>query len=188
MKTGHVYWIHLPTHTNPKLEGYIGITSNLSKRWQVHKHNAKKCKIDTPHLSNAITLYGDSIIWESIFIGPYEGCMQLEEYFRPTSHIGWNISVGGAKPPMTNRTHTTETKAKMRKPKSVTWQRTSAIDIKIKNQRKAVYCVELGITFESAQDAAKYIGLKCAGNITLACSNSKTTAKGYHWQYANNSS
>ncbi len=188
MKTGHVYWIHLPNHTNPKLEGYIGIATNLQTRWSVHRHNAANGKTDTPHLSNAINLYGDSIIWESIFTGPYEGCMQLEEYFRPTSHIGWNISIGGAKPPMTGRTHTAESKVRMSKPKSTAWKRTEAIDSKIKNQYRAVYCVELALTFASARLAATHVGLKCAGNITLACNNSRITAKGYHWQYATNSS
>lgn len=188
MKTGHVYWIHLPNHTNPKLEGYIGIASNLQKRWHVHKHNAKYGKSDTPHLSNAITLHGDSLIWESIFEGPYEGCIQLEEYFRPTHHIGWNISIGGIKPPMTGRTHTIATKVKMCKPRSIPWERTEAIDTKIKNQCKSVYCIELGLTFKSAKLAAEYIGLKCAGNITLACNNPHATAKSYHWQYTTNSS
>lgn len=85
----YVYWVHLP-NSNIKTDGYVGITKNIDKRWYEHK-STNKCKI----FKNAINKYKDKLIWEVIYKGTIEACNQLEQYFRPTPTIGWNIRAGG---------------------------------------------------------------------------------------------
>ena len=51
-----IYWIKYSEYTDPKIEGYIGLTSqSLEKRFNDHKHNNKNkhlkkyIKINTSH-------------------------------------------------------------------------------------------------------------------------------------------
>lgn len=107
----YLYWAHLIEHTNCKTQGYIGVTTNTTKRWSQHRQRQ-----DCLHFGRAIALYGkENIIFEILFDGPLEGCYQLEEYFRPTENIGWNIRVGGkAGSGMTGKQHTKESIQKMK--------------------------------------------------------------------------
>lgn len=105
----YVYWVHLPNQ-KIKLDGYIGVTNNVKRRWK--EHILKKHCV---HFGNAITKYQDDLVWEIIFIGPKEGCYQLEEYFRPTPGIGWNIAQGGNCSNNVNRKLSDETKDKLSK-------------------------------------------------------------------------
>lgn len=89
-----LYWIHLPEHTNPKTQGYIGVTNNCKRRWNTHKRQARQKTSKTPHLANAINIY-QNLTYTVLFQGPEEGCYQLEEYFRPVPDIGWNVKQGG---------------------------------------------------------------------------------------------
>lgn len=107
MKLGYVYWVHLPNQ-QIKTEGYVGVSINPQKRWEQHK-TQKSSK----HLSNAITKYGEQLIWDVIFFGPLEGCYQLEEYFRPTPTIGWNIAIGGENSGNLGRPLSIQTKLKL---------------------------------------------------------------------------
>ena len=95
MKHGFVYWIHLPEHTNIKVNGYVGVATNYKTRWNSHKHAAKTGNSKNPHLSNAINKYKNELIYEVVFNGPMQGCYEIEEYFRPANDIGWNIKPGG---------------------------------------------------------------------------------------------
>lgn len=91
-KEGYVYWIHLDTHTDILKDGYVGITNNPEKRWQIHK----TCKSACQHLENAIKKYSwDNLIKEIIFIGEYSDCVNIELHLRPRPSIGWNIRQGG---------------------------------------------------------------------------------------------
>lgn len=85
-----VYWVYLPG-AKIKTDGYVGISSNVKQRWRKHKTAAS----GSIHFRNAIMKYEKELIWEVIFTGTEEGCLQLEEYFRPTEHIGWNMKLGG---------------------------------------------------------------------------------------------
>ena len=85
-----VYWIHLPGQ-NIKTDGYVGVSSRVKQRWTKHKCLASNSR----HLSNAILKYGEQLIWEVVYEGTTEGCLQLEEYWRPNTDIGWNIRRGG---------------------------------------------------------------------------------------------
>lgn len=88
-----VYWIRKKEHTDIKNQGYVGVTKMFRKRMNAHKNmRSKYCSV----INNAISKNGwDTLVKEIVFEGPEEGCYQLEEYFRPTSQIGYNIAAGG---------------------------------------------------------------------------------------------
>ena len=85
----YVYWIHR-IEQNIKTDGYVGVTKDYKQRWKEHSWQSSKSR----HLKHAIKHY-DDLVYEVIFEGSEEGCYQLEEYFRPTPSVGWNIRAGG---------------------------------------------------------------------------------------------
>lgn len=92
MNNASVYWIHLPEHTDKLTQGYIGITTDLRRRWRDHKSKTSKSHA----LKNAIKKYGDYLVWEPIHTNlTYEEACKYETNYRPTDHIGWNIKEGG---------------------------------------------------------------------------------------------
>ena len=109
----YVYWIHL-INSNIKTDGYIGVTYNCNHRWSTHKKNAKyeygQCAI----LEHAIRKYGDTLIYDIVYQGDKKSCLSFEKELRSTSHIGWNISIGGGST-MLGRKHTKETIDKLKK-------------------------------------------------------------------------
>ena len=89
-----LYWIKLPCHTNPFLEGYIGITAqNIMDRLSEHKNNSKN-----KHLKNRCRNEQTQIfaLFENL---EKQDALFLEEKFRPLQNIGWNINKGGDLPP-----------------------------------------------------------------------------------------
>ena len=115
-----IYWIHSDQETNIETQGYVGITKDLTRRLKEH---AKRSNfLDNRRVD--IFLYGDQLY-----------CRQIEKSLRPNRHVGLNIAEGGGLPPnvkgikrsmetrakikasmvgFRGRTHTEETKAKMR--------------------------------------------------------------------------
>jgi predicted GIY-YIG superfamily endonuclease len=87
-----LYWIHYPDQTNPELEGYIGITSDFSKRLQTHSRYTKYAHIKNRIDSGAIA----TILKENL---TKEQAESLEAAYRPEENIGWNIAKGGNIPP-----------------------------------------------------------------------------------------
>ena len=58
------------------------------------------------------------------------------------------------------------------------------------NQKKAcnarkipIICIETGITYESASEAAKQLNISSSSHISAACKGKRETAYGYHWKY-----
>jgi predicted GIY-YIG superfamily endonuclease len=89
-----VYWIKYSEYNDPNKEGYIGITSqDIEKRFYNHKFNRKnkllanRCKKENVEL---ICLH-ENLSKEEARI--------LEEKYRPSENIGWNINKGGDLPP-----------------------------------------------------------------------------------------
>lgn len=113
MGIGYVYWIHKKDDTDIKISGYVGVSKNYKKRWQEHKTLAEQGLHINKLLANSIAKYNDSLIWELIFKGPYEGCLHIEEYYRPDTMIGWNIAKGGTVSQMLGYRHTIVAKEKM---------------------------------------------------------------------------
>lgn len=109
----YVYWIHLPEHTNV-CDGYIGVFKgkNIKERWNRHKRDAA---LGSNYIIHKVIRKYDNLVYDVLFTGEYEGCLQLEAYWRPNLHIGWNIHAGGRScSPMQGRVHTEESKIKMK--------------------------------------------------------------------------
>ena len=115
-----IYWIHSDQETSIETQGYVGITKDLTRRLKEHrrKHNF----LDNRTVD--VFLYGDKLY-----------CKQIEKSLRPKRNIGLNIAEGGGLPPnvkgikrsmetrakikasmvgFKGRTHSEETKTKMR--------------------------------------------------------------------------
>ena len=89
-----LYWIHHKNHSNPKIEGYIGVTSKeITDRFKQH------LKLPNNHLKHALNKYGNDIIIDLIGEFDIDLCLLLEQEFRPGDNIGWNITKGGGLPP-----------------------------------------------------------------------------------------
>lgn len=109
----YVYWIRLPEHTDNRTEGYIGVYKgqDVKQRWNRHKRDAA---LGSKYIVHKAIRKHENLVYEILFEGPYEGCLQLEEYWRPSINIGWNIHSGGRScSPMKGRKHTIKSKLKM---------------------------------------------------------------------------
>ena len=109
----YVYWIHLEHHSNPALEGYIGISKQPIQRYKTHlnyKHAFSK------GVRAAIEKHGKNSIKHSLlFEFPTLTEARLKEFeLRPNMNIGWNLAKGGGvTPDVTGRTHSKESKEKI---------------------------------------------------------------------------
>ena len=91
MHTYSIYWIRYPHHTNPKQEGYIGVTCSLSRRMTQHKYNKNL------HVVRALKLGADcEVLHEGL---DKDAALSIEVEYRPNPSIGWNIVAGGGMPP-----------------------------------------------------------------------------------------
>ena len=97
-----VYWIRALHHSDVTSEGYVGVSKHAQKRWLYgHSWAHRKGRHDNTHLSNAITKYGwDSLIKTVLVVADEEYCYDLERKLRPTENVGWNLTIGGGKPPV----------------------------------------------------------------------------------------
>lgn len=75
-----IYWVRDPSHTDPYSEGYIGITGrSVEERFAEHGDR-----------------FGSNVIKEVLLTDiTEEHSIQLEEHYRPSWRIGWNIAPGG---------------------------------------------------------------------------------------------
>lgn len=87
-----LYWIHYEEHTDPLVDGYVGITKNFDDRIKSHKTNKKHKHIKNRLDSGAIV----KILAEGL---TKEEAEKLEFNYRPKENIGWNLAVGGNIPP-----------------------------------------------------------------------------------------
>lgn len=87
-----VYWIKREGHDNPVVQGYVGITSNLTERIRQHKKNRRKTI-----LTSATNKYG----WENLIVEilhdnlSKQEALSIEASLRPSQSIGWNCQRGG---------------------------------------------------------------------------------------------
>jgi hypothetical protein len=80
------------------IQGYIGVSKNVKKRWYDHKNNPSN-----QHLKRAIKKYGwDNLVKEVILIAEEAYCLMIEAKLRLEDKIGWNVSKGGGMPPHIN--------------------------------------------------------------------------------------
>jgi group I intron endonuclease len=113
MAVCNVYWVRQAEHTDIFSQGYVGITNNFTKRMEGHKNRPQN-----GHFRNVINKYGwDNLVKEVVVIAEEDYCLDVETKLRPEKGIGWNIAIGGGKPPVTRwnlgKTMSDETKAKV---------------------------------------------------------------------------
>jgi predicted GIY-YIG superfamily endonuclease len=95
--TYSVYWISKSSSLDYSTQGYIGISSNTSRRFKDHENTRS-----TSILSRAIEKYGWNNLKKIILVENIDNelaCL-IEEMLRPKSKIGWNIAKGGGLPPI----------------------------------------------------------------------------------------
>jgi len=90
--TNYLYWIHYPSHTDPRSEGYIGITKDPYHREWRHRNNA-----GNPIAYNAMRKGAVFSVLEQY--NTREEAISREIELRPSENIGWNIREGGGDPP-----------------------------------------------------------------------------------------
>ena len=100
--TTEVYWIRATHYSDVMSEGYVGVSKNAKKRWSYgHKWAHAKGRHENSCLSNAITKHGwDSLVKTVLIVADEAYCYELEKKLRPTEGIGWNLAIGGCKPPV----------------------------------------------------------------------------------------
>ena len=99
-QTAFVYWIHLPNHTDPLTEGYIGVSRDVDFRINSHLTEIKNNTHTNNHLIHAVNKYGwDNLVKEVLITDDEEMCYIKETEMRPTKSIGWNIAPGGHRGP-----------------------------------------------------------------------------------------
>lgn len=90
-----VYHIRRDIDAGNLQKGYIGVTDNPKIRLNRHLREGNS------HLINALSKYSD-INMELLYEGEDEFCYLVEQELRPSPNLGWNIAVGGGKPPSFN--------------------------------------------------------------------------------------
>ena len=165
VEKGYVYWIHKSITDNIKTSGYVGITKDVKKRFREHKSTNHNCAV----LKNAINKYGDSLIYEVVWEGSYEGAKVLEEYFRPAAQIGWNIRQGGSVPQFGDATK--KKMSKSAKLRGVHHNTRSAQ--KLAAMRKVI-CITDGKIFGSIKEAQVYYNVS---HISEVCRGKRKHTK-----------
>ena len=91
-----VYWIRKVEHTNIYTEGYVGVSTNVERRWREHITEARANRHPNSFLCNVINKhYPDNLIFEIVYLSNEDNCYNYEEMLRPKTNIGWNLRSGG---------------------------------------------------------------------------------------------
>lgn len=92
-----MFLYHIRRHGMDTTEGYIGITTDTTRRFSQHQRDAnnKNRRNRNYHLYNALRKY-DDIEFVILAEGTEEVIMQMEYDLRPEPNIGWNQAVGGS--------------------------------------------------------------------------------------------
>ena len=91
-----VYWIRKVEHTNIYTEGYVGVSTNVERRWREHITEARANRHPNSFLCNVINKhYPDNLIFEIVYLSNEDNCYNYEEMLRPETNIGWNLRSGG---------------------------------------------------------------------------------------------
>jgi hypothetical protein len=91
-----LYWIKLKEHTDPRKQGYVGVSvSGINKRMSKHKYDAANGSDFIVH--KAMRKYGDNIEAVVLLKADQEFCLMVERELRPNYQTKgtWNINAGG---------------------------------------------------------------------------------------------
>jgi len=179
-------------------KSYIGITNNLSGRWNKHVYDAKHNSPCVIH--RAMRKYGI----ENFTIIQLKECSSKEELCKTEQNLilslkthvsngGYNETFGG-EAPMLGRKHTTESKIliskKLKGRTSPNKGRKSSKETrKIMSEKHSKSVLQLDLNgnviavHKSIIAAGLVVGI-AGSNISGVCRNKKKTAGGYCWQYS----
>jgi hypothetical protein len=79
-------------------QGYVGVTNNIKRRLANHFSRLKHGLHDNQHFQRAYNIDVNLIV-DILFEGSEEECYIQEFQLRPHRDCGWNINIGGTKPP-----------------------------------------------------------------------------------------
>jgi predicted GIY-YIG superfamily endonuclease len=164
MMNASVYWVRHKDHTNIFVDGYVGVSKNPKTRWEQHKSNLQKLKHENLHFQSAFLKYGiENLIFEIVCFANEKYCYQVENKLRSKLNVGWNIAIGGEKPPVSKfrgEDYKSPLKGKNRNtPWLVGKKLTKEQKLKLKEikNKKIKY---KNTIFNSFQDLAKHLNLK----------------------------
>jgi len=93
-----VYWIHKKDATDVTKSGYVGVSTQVEKRFASHKNKESGTN---KYLARAIEKYGwDNLVKDILVIAEKDYCLGVENKLRPKEKIGWNLAAGGGYPPI----------------------------------------------------------------------------------------
>lgn len=94
-----VYWIHLDTEVDPYVDGYVGVTCDIERRFNRHRIHAEErsSKRNTFPLYRAFRRYGLARFVFDVFLSNLDKwtAYNVEYALRPWKGIGYNIEHGG---------------------------------------------------------------------------------------------
>ncbi len=162
-----IYWIKYPEHTNPYTEGYIGLTSQtIQQRFSDHKNNTKnkllknRCRKENVE----VVCLHDNLDKQQAKV--------IEEQYRPSENIGWNINKGGDVPP--SRKNKISKKSLLKGEDRTEKQKLAAEkhsermkgnNSSGKRKNRVVHervCENCGVHFVAKEKRTKYCSIKCA--------------------------
>jgi predicted GIY-YIG superfamily endonuclease len=154
-----LYWIRHKDHTNIFSEGYVGVSTNIEARFQRHSRYS-----DNQHLKAAIKKYGwENLVKQIVLIAEESYCYAREFDLRPKEQIGWNIALGGAKPPVSKPRGTNYVSPLKGVPRPTPWNvgrvKTDKERKNIAEARKQKVKFQ-DIVYNSFEDLAAFLGIK----------------------------
>lgn len=163
----YLYWIRYQDHTDPKTQGYIGISSRPDDRFLEHKRGQKN-KILPRVISKGASM---EILLEGFSL---EKALLEESKYRPEEKIGWNIAKGGDIPPSKRGHKYKQGKQILKGQQRTDAQKLASLYHKEKMSGRIPWnkglpqkeenkpykkCIYKGIEFNSQKEAAEYFGV-----------------------------
>lgn len=175
-KPAVVYWIHYPEHTDPYMDGYVGVTTDTKKRFTKHKRRFKSEFIKGALLE---ILHECETLNEAAY---------LESLYRPCRYMGWNNKAGGILPSKFRgegrKQYIPSSKHKLKGEERTEAQKKASLKHSQRQLGKSPWNkgiktkVELGgVVYESFEEAAKQTG-KALSTIYRWCYEGKVKRVG----------
>ncbi len=97
-----LYWLHLESHNDAFLDGYIGVTTrSIDVRFKEHCSRFNNSYNLYNPLHQAFSKYGiENILKTRLCVCDIKEAYELERVFRPFEYTGWNTVQGGKVSPI----------------------------------------------------------------------------------------
>jgi hypothetical protein len=100
----YLYWIKSPEMDDISSQGYVGVTRNVSYRFNQHNSALESTKRNRYYHNGLVKRFKQGVL-EMVVIncGSEDDMYTFEQALRPTKALGWNYAVGGKAHGMSNR-------------------------------------------------------------------------------------